>query len=150
MLIEDINPMNCRGYKKIWLHVGINSMKSIHCRGPDDVVRHFHCFMNKLRTIRSICPDFRIILSLILPTNIIDLNKRAKMFNRMMFSSGNWFTVPDFNQFCGGNDRLMRIYRSYNNPRDNIHLGVLGIQVLASKVRHALKFTDTRSYSQTL
>ena len=150
MLIEDINPMNCRGYKKIWLHVGINSMKSIHCRGPDDVVRHFHCFMNKLRTIRLICPDSRIIVSPILPTNIIELNKRAKMFNRMLFSSGNWFTVLDFNQFCGGNDRLMRIYRSYNNPRDNIHLGVLGIQVLVSKVRHALKFTDTRSYSQAL
>ena len=32
----------------------------------------------------------------------------------------------------------------------NIHLGVLGIQVLASKVRRALKFTDTRSYSQAL
>ena len=72
MLIEDINPMNCRGYKKIWLHVSINSMKSTHCRGPDDVVRHFHCFMNKLRTIQSICPYSRIIVSPILPTNIID------------------------------------------------------------------------------
>ena len=150
MLIEDINLDNCKGFKKIWLHVGINNMKSVLCRGPEDVSRHFSSFMNKLQAIRSICPDSRIIVSSILLTNIIELNMRAKMFNRMLFSSGTWFTVLDFNQFCGGNDRLMRIYRSYNNPRDNIHLGVLGIQVLSSKVRHALKFTDTRSYSQAL
>ena len=29
MLIEDIKPMKSRGFKKIWLHVGINNMKSI-------------------------------------------------------------------------------------------------------------------------
>ena len=92
----------------------------------------------------------RIIVSPILPTNIIELNMRAKMFIKMLFSSRTRFTALDFNQFCGDNNRLMRIYRSYNNPRDNIHLGVLGIQVLASKVRNALKFTDTRSYSQAL
>ena len=37
MLIEDINTMKCRGFKKIWLHVGINNMKSINCEGPDDL-----------------------------------------------------------------------------------------------------------------
>ena len=150
MLIENINPMNCRGYKNIWLHVGINYVKSVYCRGPDDVARHFHSFINKLRTIRSICPDSRIIVSPILPTNITKLNMRAKMFNRMLFSSVKWFTDLDFNQFCGSNGRLMRIYRSYNNSRDSIHLGVLGIQVLSGKVKNALRFTDTRIYSQAL
>ena len=125
-------------------------MKSINCEGPDDVTRHFHNFMNKLSTIRSICPNSRIIVSPILPTNIIELNGRAKMFNRLLFSSRTWFTVLDFNQFCGDNVRLMRIYRSYNKPQDNILLGIVGIQVLANKVRNALKFTDTRSYSQAL
>ena len=150
MLIEDIDPTKCREFKKIWVHVGINNMKSINCRGPNDVTRHFHNFMNKLSTIRSICPNSRIIVSPILPTNIIELNMRAKMFNRMLFSSRTWFNALDFNQFCGDNDRLMHIYHSYNNPRNNIHLSILGIQVLASNVINALKFTDTRSYSQAL
>ena len=97
-------------------------MKSVHCRGPEHDSRRFSSFMNKIQAIRSICPDSRIIVSPILPTDIIELNMRAKMFNGMLFSSGTWFTVLDFNQFCGGNDRLMCIYRSYNNPRHNIHL----------------------------
>ena len=148
MLIEDIDPTKCKEFKKIWVHVGINNLKSINCRGPDDDTRHFHNFMNKLSTIRSICPNSQIIISPILPTNIIELNMRAKMFNKILFSSRTWFIALDFNQFWG--DRLMRIYRSYKNPGDNIHPGVLGIQVLASKVRNVLKFTDTRSYSQAL
>ena len=72
MLIEDIDPMKCREFKKIWIHVGINNMKSINCRGPDNVTRHFHNFMNKLRTIRSICPNSRIIVSPYYPPTLLN------------------------------------------------------------------------------
>ena len=67
-LIEDIDPYKCIGYKKIWVHVGTNNIKSIHCRNMDDVKKHFNTLMNKLDTIRNLCPHSKLIVSPILPT----------------------------------------------------------------------------------
>ena len=30
-LIEDIDPPKCIGFKKIWIHVGTNNIKTVHC-----------------------------------------------------------------------------------------------------------------------
>ena len=38
--ISDIQPSQCIGYSRIWVHVGINDLKSWNCRGPHDVHMH--------------------------------------------------------------------------------------------------------------
>ena len=146
-LIEDIDPHKCIGYKKIWIHVGTNNIKSIHCRNMDDVKKHFNTLMSKLDTIRSLCPHSKLIVSPILSTAIAALNRRGLMFNKLLFSKPNWFITLDFNLFCGSDGNLMSIYRCYNNQHDRIHLGSLGIQILTSKAKHCLTLTDTRSYA---
>ena len=148
--ISDIDPNKCIGYSKIWLHVGINSLKSHNCTSSRDVHYHFQNFLHKLRTIQSLFPRARIIISPILPTNVPALNERGLLFNRLLFSIRENFTFLNFNMFCDNNDRLLKIYRCYNNEYDNIHLGSLGIKILTSKLSFALSHIDKRSYGTVL
>ena len=146
-LIEDIDPKACFGYKKIWIHVGTNNIKSIRCSSTDDIHRHFNTFMHKINSIRSICPHSKIIVSPIPPSAILALNRRAIIFNRLLFSQKNFFTTLDFNMFCGNDGKLMSIYGCYNNQEDKIHFGSLGIKILTSKVKHCILHLDHRSYA---
>ena len=146
-LIEDIDPNQCVGYKKIWIHVGSNNIKTINCKSNDDIKKHYDTLMHKLNTIRTLCPHSKVIVSPIPPTAIPALNHRAIMFNKLLFSQRNWFTTLNLNMFCGNDGKLMKIYRCYNNEHDRIHLGSLGIQILTSKVKHCLSFLDSRSYA---
>ena len=146
-LIEDIDPNLCAGYKKIWIHVGINNMKSIRCSNTNDIHHHFNNLMHKLNIIRSICPHSKIIVSPIPPTAIQALNRRSVIFNRLLFSQDKFFTTLNFNLFCGPDGKLMNIYRCYNNQDDKIHFGSLGIKILTSKIRHCISLLDHRSYA---
>ena len=148
--ISDIDPTKCIGYSKIWLHVGINNLKSYNCSRDADVHNHFQHFMNKLKAIQRLCPSSRIIISPILPTDVPELNHRALIFNRLLFSIRENVTFLDFNSFCGRNGRLLKIYKCYNNLHDNIHLGALGIRILGTKLISALSQIDTRSYATVL
>ena len=146
-VIEDIDPTKCMGYHKILVHVGINNLKTRNCRGQNDVIRHFNLFMHKLHLIKQYCPYAKVVVSPILPTGIFELNERAVMFNRMLFSRANWFDTLHFGDFCGYDGNLSKRFRCYSNVRDNIHLGAVGIRALISKIKHAFSFRDNRSYA---
>ena len=148
--IDEIDPAKCVGYSKIWLHVGTNNLKSCNCSNDRDIHKHFQHFMNKRIGIQRLCPSSRIIISPILPTNIPELNRRAFVFNRLLFSIREDATFLSFNSFCGGDGRLLKIYRCYNDPYDNIHLGALGIRILESKLINALKYIYTQSNATVL
>ena len=146
-VIEGIDPTKCMGYHKILVHVGINILKTRNCRDQNDVIRHFNLFMHKLHLIKQYCPYAKVVVSPILPTGIFELNERAVMFNRMLFSRANWFDTLHFDDFYGYDGNLSKRFRCYSNVRDNIHLGAVGIQALISKIKHAFSFRDNRSYA---
>ena len=79
-----------------------------------------------------------------------ELNHRALIFNKLLFSIREDVTFLDFNSFCGRDSRLLKIYRCYNNEYDNIHLDALGIRILESKLINALIYIDSRSYATVL
>ena len=149
-LIEDIDSNVCAGYKKIWVHVGTNNIKTIRCSNTNDIHRHFNNFIHKLDIIRSICPHSKIIVSPIPPTAIPALNKRAIIFNRLLFSQQRFFITMDFNMFCGSDGNLMNIYRCYMNRDNKIHFGSLGIKILTSKIKHCISHIDHRSYASAV
>ena len=149
-LIEDIDPNVCAGYKKIWVHVGTNNIKTIRCSNTNDIHRHFNNFIHKLDIIRSICPHSKIIVSPIPPTAIPALNKCAIIFNRLLFSQQRFFITMYFNMFCGSDRNLMNIYRCYMNRDDKIHFGSLGIKILTSKIKHCISHIDHRSYASVV
>ena len=148
--ISDIDPYVCTGYNRIWIHVGINSLKSHTCHNTQDVEAQFRLFQSKLDTIKSLCPLANVVVSPVLPTGSRFLNARAITFNRLLFSHKNRFNLLNFNSFCGWDGRLMNIHRCFNNPHDYIHLGSKGIKTLTAKVVMALTHTDIRSYASVL
>ena len=145
--ISDIQPSQCIGYSRIWVHVGINDLKSWNCRGPHDVHMHLDNLIAKVNQIRSHCPTSKIIVSPILPTAVPILNERACMFNRLLCSIRRRFDIIAFNSFCGQGGQLMNMYRCYSNRRDKIHLGRLGIKHLSSILVNAI---SRRSFATVL
>ena len=145
-LIEDINPSMCIGHAKVWLHVGINNLKSIRCSGLNDVHKAFELFMHKIEQIGRLSPYTTVIVSPILPTGVSVLNDRARTFNRLLFSTRRWFLTVNFSSFADRYGMLDRNYRCYNNPRDKIHLGSQGIRVLERLITQRTFVVDARSY----
>ena len=145
-LIEDINPSMCIGYAKVWLHVGINNLKSIRSSGLNDVHKAFELFMHKIEQIGRLSPNTTVIVSPILPTGVSVLNDRARAFNRLLFSTRRWFLTLNFSSFTDRYGMLDKNYRCYNNPRDKIHLGSQGIRVLERLITQRTFVVDARSY----
>ena len=148
--IEDIDPRVCIGYTKVWIHVGINSLKSIRCGGASDVRKHFDLFMSKIERIGMLSPNTTVIVSPILPTAIKVLNDRACYFNTLLFSINRWWLELDFSIFADDNNMLRNFYRCYNNPMDKIHLGSKGLRELESMILKRTSLVDTRSYSSVV
>ena len=153
--INDIEPAKCKDFTTIWIHVGINDMKSRECNANGDSYIHktFKILMRKLEEIRLINPSARVILSPIMPTGVHTITQRAAYFNRLLFDVKNhWWLELSFNDFCISkvNKNLHTQYRCFGNPRDRIHLGSKGIKALTSKVMFALGRTDRRSYASVL
>ena len=148
--IEAIDPHKVAGYQKVWIHVGINSLKRHHCRSMSEVKQKFDIFMRKISEIKSVSPHIKVIISPILPTAIPELNIRARYFNSLLFSQKRWWALLGFDAFCNSSGVLAPVYRRYKNQNDKIHLGYNGINLLASKLRAELSLVDGRSFASAV
>ena len=63
LLIPDIDPGQCKGYGRVWIHCGINNLRFNRCNRYSDVIDVFKIFMNKLGEIRNMCPNTKIYVS---------------------------------------------------------------------------------------
>ena len=145
--IEGIDPVKCIGYAKLWLHVGINNLKSIRCGGLGDVHRSFNLFMHKVDLIGKLSPRTTVIISPILSTGVSTLNDRARTFNRLLFSTNRWWHTLNFSIFATRNNMLQSHFRCYGNPKDKIHIGFHGIRELERIIAKEISRVDARSYS---
>ena len=145
--IEEIDPYRCVGYAKIWIHVGINNLKSVRCGGPDDVQKSFKLFMQKVDCIGKLSPNTTVIISPILPTGVDILNERACAFNKLLFSRKKWWAELNFSVFANRLNMLDNYFRCFSNPKDKIHLGANGIHELERLIAKRISLIDARSYS---
>ena len=148
--IEAIDPHKVAVYQKVWIHVGINSLKRHHCRSVLEVKQKFDIFMRKISEIKSVSPHIKVIRSPILPTAIPELNIRARYFNSLLFSQKRWWALLGFDAFCNSSGVLAPVYRRYKNQNDKIHLGYNGINLLTSKLRAELSLVDGRSFASVV
>ena len=149
-LIQDIDPSQCGGYDRVWLHVGTNNLKYSRCNNYSDVKSIFKTFMNKLSAIRNLYPSIKIYVSPILPSGIPGLNTRACWFNRMLLSVKNiWWNELSFSSFCCSETGLLAYHlRSYRNRSDKIHLDVKGIiKAFENALLREINKADHRFYS---
>ena len=137
--IEDINPVDCCGYKNIFLHCGINNIKHHNIRSPENVAVCFEMLKNKMDIIRTLCPKSKLVVSPILPTKDREWNVRALYFNKLLFDyenkSNGKITTHDFNGFCDFTGKLSESMGRFKKPSDPLHLGSSGIRLLVKLIR---------------
>ena len=138
--IQAVDPYKCKGFAKVWIHVGINSLK--RCHTPYDVERCFQMFMKKIEQIQKVSPSSKLIVSPILPTGIPLLNAKALLFNARLFSVPRHWSILNFSVFADKNNTLSREFRSFRNRQDLIHLGYRGISTLTDMVARQLYSVD--------
>ena len=148
--IRDIDATQCIGYKNIILHVGVNDLrdKSPGRRKDDpdsrNVRAHFDNFVDKIREIRTLCRGSCLIISPIIPTKLVALNNRACHFNRLLWDYVARFAtnvmILDFHCFLNNQGFLDDTLGVYNKPWDKVHLGRLGIRLLAKVIKDCVKY----------
>ena len=145
--VEAIDPHKVIGYHKVWIHVGINSLKRHHCRNMTEVKHKFDIFMKKVNEIKFVSPNTKVIVSPILPTAIPELNSRALYFNSLLFAQKRQWGLLGFDAFCDSSGLLAQVYRRFSDRTDRIHLGFRGINLLTSKLRAEISLADGRSFA---
>ena len=111
--IEAVDPQKCKGYAKVWLRAGVNSLK--RCRSPREVYQCFQLLMSKIEQIHKISPASKLMVSPVLPTGIPMLNAKSLYFNHLLTTTPKWWTPLDFNIFTYSNRLLAVRFRNYRN-----------------------------------
>ena len=126
---------------------------------------HFALLEQKIKEIKSLCPYTAVFVSPILPTKNFKLNKRVVQFNELLFDfvatndCSDGVRCLDFNEFVDFNHNILRedlgTWDSQNNEfnkKDVLHLGKMGIRLLAKLVKQSVlhKYITKRSYKDTL
>ena len=138
--IGDVNPVDCCGYKNIFIHCGVNDIKHYHKVNSADKIRSkFAELRNIIDQIRLICPNSRLVVSPILPTKSQGINQCVLYFNRLLFEYQNscthTFVTLDFSLFADRNGCLQSEMGRYWNAEDQLHLGSKGVRVLVKLIR---------------
>ena len=137
--IDEINPVDCCGYNKIFIHCGINDIKQDSITGPAKVAACFRQLRDKVNSIKLMCPMSRVYVSPILPTKDRALNERCLFFNRLLFDfvreSVGGILTHDFGIFCDSNGLLSNEMGLYKKPYDKLHLGSHGIHKIVEIIR---------------
>ena len=144
--IEDIDPVDCCGYKNIFLHSGVNNIKHHSVCSPENVVVCFELLKNKMDIIRTLCPKSKLVVSPILPTKDREWNTRALYFNKLLFDyenkSNGKVKTHDFNGFCDFTGKLSESMGRYKKPSDPLHLGSSGIRLFVKLIRDCVYKSD--------
>ena len=143
--VEAIDPHKVIGYHKVWIHVGINSLKRYHCRNMTEVKHKFDIFMKKVNEIKSVNSNTKVIISPILPTAIPEHNSRVLYFNSLLFAQKRQWGLLGFDALCDSSGLLAQVYRRFRT--DKIHLGFRGINLLTSKLRAEISLADGKSFA---
>lgn len=169
--IRNINAEDCIGYQNVLIHCGINDLRDKSPgRQPDDpeptdIEAHFSLLVQKIKEIKSLCPYTSISVSPLLPTKNFKLNKRVIQFNTLLFDfistkkDSEGVQCLDFSEFVDADHGILRedlgTWDSQNNcynKKDILHLGKIGIRLLAKVVKQSLlhKYITMRSYRDSL
>ena len=83
---HEINPYVCAGYRNVVLLCGVNDLRKECVKSEKDVHNIFRKFVQKIEQIQSINPHCRIYVCPILPTKLVNINRRAACFNGLIFN----------------------------------------------------------------
>ncbi len=147
--ISKINPVDCCGYKNIFIHCGVNDIKHFRVNTMDKISKKSQELQTVINEIVAICPNSNVYVSPILPTKSMDINRRAIKFNEMLFrfrSECGTFECLDFTVFVDKYGCLRPDLGRHWNPQDSLHLGVNGISIMVNMIRKRVYSTVISSF----
>ena len=158
-VIDEINPLDCAGYRNVVLLCGINDLRKECVKSEKDVKNIYGKFVSKIEQIQVINPRAKIYVCPVLPTKLADVNRRAVCFNRHIFNdliSSNFgvSVVFGFDRFLDEqgllHQNLSRRLNKHQRP-DYLHLNWKGCAQLARLIKNTIfhrksSRVDGRSY----
>ena len=169
--ISQIDERKCLGYRNIVIHCGINDIRDnspgrqMSDPQPTEVKEHFNNLIQKIENIKNMCPNSSIVVNPLLPTKSQNLNQRVLKFNSLLFEflandiRGEGVRSTNFREFVDHEHGVLKeeygVWDTKSNnysKRDILHMGKLGIRLLARIIRDSVytKLVTSRSYSSTL
>ena len=132
---------------------------------PTEVKEHFNNLIQKIENIKNMCPNSSIVVNPLLPTKSQNLNQRVLKFNSLLFEflandiRGEGVRSTNVTEFVDHEHGVLKeeygVWDTKSNnysKRDILHMGKLGIRLLARIIRDSVytKLVTSRSYSSTL
>ena len=124
----------------------MNDLRKECVKSEKNVHNIFRKFVLKIEQIQSIIPHYRIYVSPILPTKLVNINRRAAYFNRFIFNelvSSNFgvTVVNGFDSFLDDegllNQNLSKRLNKHQRP-DFLHLNWKGSAQLAKLTKNTI------------
>ena len=145
-VLDEINPYVCAGYRNVVLLCGVNDLRKECVKSEKDVHNIFRKFVQKIEQIQSINPHCRIYVCPILPTKLVNINRRAACFNGLIFNelvSSNFgvTVVNGFDSFLDNegllHQNLSKRLNKHQRP-DFLHLNWKGSAQLAKLIKNTI------------
>ena len=139
--VSDINPHDCAAYANVVLVVGTNDLRNKYISCKEDISKVLNCFDEKVRAIKELRKDIKLIIIPVLPTRLVDMNRHIICYNNMLYQnfidSNTYFRIkiPGVYEFL---DRQDLLRRDFVLVGDYIHLNELGLSRIAFVIKNAI------------
>ena len=139
--IDELDPLLCLGFNNIVIHTGLNDIRKPSIRTADDVRSLYIDFKTQVDRIAKINSRARIFISPILPCRIADVNRKALMFNKLIFNdliqfNRNYSTIHGYDDFVNTSNGCLK--EQYSKG-DDLHLNIeAGVRLLATLIKKSI------------
>ena len=162
--IAELDATKCLGYNNIVVSCGLNDIRKKNIQTHEQVKAVYVDYKTKIENISSTNKRARIFVSPMLPTSLPDVNRKCRMFNRLIFDdliqfNANISAIHGFDQYV---DHVNGCLKEQFLKDDSlfIHLNDSGISLLAKLVKQSIFFrkqagrnrqqVSNRSYANAL
>ena len=109
--VQELDPMKCLGFNNIVVNCGLNDIRKPNIKTHEQVKSIYVDFKTKIEHISRVNNRARIFVAPMLPTALPEVNRKCRMFNRLIFDdliqfNRNVSSVNGFDQLAGSDGWL--------------------------------------------
>ncbi len=141
--VDQLDPLKCIGHNNIVIHCGLNNIRGEDVTTEEEIRKVYVDLKTKISDIVCVNKRARIYVSTLLPTKSSGINKKVKVFNRLITDdlSKSFKDIRIINHYS----RLSNVGRipTPGLSRDTLHLNEAGLRVLSIAIKYSI-FIDKR------
>ena len=155
-IVDEIDAAKCVGFNNIVVHCGVNDIRKPEVESDENVRNIYVKFKSKINQILHLNKNSRVFVSLLLPTKLDVVNKKIKLFNKLIIDdlcisfNNRVKTIDAHKRLCDINGLLAsNLSREFNrdNQPDHLHLNDGGLKVLSVAIKRVLFFSKRQEGS---